>query len=191
MREDKPNTIGTRAKPLKAFARDRRGSAAVEFALVAMPFFYMLFATMETAMIYIAQSSLDFAVTSAQRQIRTGQAQRAGRTAAEMKNMVCAKMQLLMRADCTNALWLDVDSFPSLTGLNLQAPIKNGEIDPAQINYNPGGPDSIVLVRAYYAWKVQTPFLSPVLANMAADRRLVSSARLMRVEPYPTGGPGP
>jgi Flp pilus assembly protein TadG len=150
----------------------------------------MLVATMESAMIYVAQTTLDFGVTVTQRQIRTGAAQRAGRSATEMRTMVCNSMQTMMPVDCTNSLWLDVDSFPSLTGINPASPISNGEIDPGQINYNPGGPDAIVLVRAYYAWKIQTPFLASVLANMSGDRRLVSASRLMRVEPYPVGGRG-
>lgn len=183
-----PQSPAGGARPVRRFARDRRGTAAVEFALVAMPFFYMLFATLETTTIYLAQTTLDFSINSVQRQIRTGQAQRAGRTAADMKALVCQNMRLMLNPDCDKDVWLDVDSFPSLTGLNAIAPIANGDVDPAQMSYDPGGPDSIVLVRAYYAWKIRTPFLSAALSNISGDRRLISSARLMRVEPYPTGG---
>ena len=41
-------------KPLRRFRRDRRGSAAVEFALIATPFFALLFAIIETSIVFFA-----------------------------------------------------------------------------------------------------------------------------------------
>jgi Flp pilus assembly protein TadG len=59
---------------LSRFGRSQDGSAAVEFALVATPFFALLFAIIETALVFFADQALDTAVQSTARLLRTGQA---------------------------------------------------------------------------------------------------------------------
>ena len=46
-------------KALRRFRRNRRGSAAVEFALVAPVFFALLFAIIETAIVFFAGQVLE------------------------------------------------------------------------------------------------------------------------------------
>ena len=64
-----------KTRSLRRFGRARRGSAAVEFAMVILPFFMLTFGLAEVAMLGFAQTSLDFAVSETARQIRTGRAQ--------------------------------------------------------------------------------------------------------------------
>jgi len=170
----------------RSFVRAKDGSAAVEFSLIAMPFFFLMFAMIETAMIYVAQTSLDMAVSDAQRLLRTGEAQSSSMSQTAMRNVVCDRFQQFLPGDCDTQLWLDVDSFPDLGAVSATSPIRNGAVDPAQINYSPGGPEAVVLIRAYYAWTIQTPLFNSILANYGSNQRLLSSTTLMRVEPYPT-----
>ena len=37
----------------QAFAKDRRGAAAVEFAMIAAPFFFLIFGLLEVCLIFI------------------------------------------------------------------------------------------------------------------------------------------
>ncbi len=60
-----------------AFHDDRRGATAVEFAIVAPVFFFLIFLIAETAMIFIAEQVLDNAVFESARLVRTGQAQKS------------------------------------------------------------------------------------------------------------------
>ena len=62
---------------LRRFRRNRRGSAAVEFALVAPVFFALLFAIIETAIVFFASQVLETVTQNSARQIMTGQAQDA------------------------------------------------------------------------------------------------------------------
>ena len=48
-----------KASMLRRFRRNRRGSAAVEFALVAPIFFGLLFAILELAMVFFASQVLE------------------------------------------------------------------------------------------------------------------------------------
>lgn len=115
-----------RMKAFRRFARARCGSAAVEFALVLMPFFLLTFGLAEVAMIGFAQTSLDFAVSETARQIRTGQAQTGGVTEGQIKAQLCDEVNNFIVMGCDGNLFLDVRRFDSFVdaGNNAQAPIR-------------------------------------------------------------------
>src|SRR5215470_4646164 len=62
-------------KLLRRFGRNGRGSAAVEFALVAPMFFALLFAILETALMFFATQVLETITQNSARAVVTGQAQ--------------------------------------------------------------------------------------------------------------------
>src|SRR3954449_11365980 len=85
---------------LRRFRGSRRGSAVVEFALVAPMFFALLFAIIETALMFFASQVLETATQDSARQIMTGQAQNAAMTQAQFKTLVCSKIYAMF--DCVN-----------------------------------------------------------------------------------------
>jgi Flp pilus assembly protein TadG len=66
------------ARAAYRFARHQDGAAAVEFALIAVSFLALLFAILETALVFFAGQTLESAASDAGRLIMTGQAQTAG-----------------------------------------------------------------------------------------------------------------
>jgi Flp pilus assembly protein TadG len=68
--------------PTRRFARAEDAAAAVEFALVAAPFLALIFAILETALVFFADQTLETAASNSARLIMTGQAQMAGRRCA-------------------------------------------------------------------------------------------------------------
>jgi len=89
----------------RRFGRDRDGAAAVEFAIIAFPFFVLLFAVMEIAFMLFLNMMLDSATMGAAREIRTGQMQFSGATADDFWDSVCEKVQVV--ADCNGRLHVD------------------------------------------------------------------------------------
>ena len=67
----------------RRFRRNGRGSAAVEFALVAPVFFALLFAIIETAIMFFASQALETMTQESARLVLTGQAQTASLTRAQ------------------------------------------------------------------------------------------------------------
>ena len=65
---------------LRRFRRNRRGSAAVEFALVAPLFFGVLFAILETAIVFFAGQVLELGTAESARLMMTHQAQDSSMT---------------------------------------------------------------------------------------------------------------
>ena len=69
--------------------------AAVEFGLVALPFFALLFAIIQIGLVFFAGQALEGAVATASRMIRTGQAQQQNFDAAKFKDQICAQIETL------------------------------------------------------------------------------------------------
>src|SRR5437588_9763011 len=107
---------------LRRFRRNRRGSVAVEFALVAPVFFALLFAIIETGIMFFAGQYLETVTQDSARMILTGQAQNAGDTAATFKsNVVCPRIAALF--DCVNGIYIDVKSYPSFSNVTINSQI--------------------------------------------------------------------
>jgi Flp pilus assembly protein TadG len=178
----------TRARKLVAFTRARRlareedGAAAVEFAMVAAPFLALVFAIMETAIVFFAGQALETAVADSARLIMTGQAQTQGFNQTAFKNAVCAKIYGLF--DCQGGVKVDVKTYTQFSSVNLTNPVDaNGNLID-NFTYQPGGPGDIVVVRLYYQWPVYVSLLGFNLADMAAGKRLLVATAAFRNEPY-------
>ena len=72
----------------------------VEFGLVAAPFLALVFAIIETAVVFFAGQALETAVSDSSRLILTGQAQGQNFDVSAFKNAVCNKIYGLF--DCQN-----------------------------------------------------------------------------------------
>lgn len=172
-------------RKLRRFGRAKRGAAAVEFALVVLPFFLLMFGMAEISMIGFAQTSLNNAVSETSRQIRTGQAQMGGVSAGEIRDMLCDELNMFIVMECDGRLYLDVNRFDSFVTAGATAePIQDGEFQDPGFGYVPGAPSDIVVVRAYYRWQVITPMFQSVFANVANGERILISTMMFRNEPY-------
>ena len=170
---------------LRSFRRAQGGHAAVEFGIVAMPFFFMLFAMMELAIVFSISTTLDDAVRGAARRIRTGEMQSVGgANQSTFRTDVCARM-VWLTSHCQTHLSIDVRTYSSFAGANPPNPIQsNGTFNNGAMTFTPGGPEDIVLVRAFYRWPLFTPFLSQALGKLSNNEAVVTSAATFRNEPY-------
>lgn len=173
-----------KGRGLKGLFARRDGAAAVEFALVSIPLFWMIFGMAEFGAMSLVQTNLDNAVAETGRKIRTGVAQGAGMTKAQVEDEICANLNKLMSLSCPNNLFLDVDRYDSFADVGNGTPTSNGAMDTGQLGYTPGGADEVILVRAYYQWEVLTPLFGAIFANMNDGKRLVVSSMLFRNEPF-------
>jgi hypothetical protein len=157
------------------------GTAAVEFALVAAPFFALLFAIMETALVFFASQVLETAAADVGRLVLTGQAQGKSLSQADFKtNEVCTKIMGLF--DCEKGLTVDVKKYSSFASADMSRPVDaNGNVIS---NYQLGGPCDIVVARLIYQFPVYVSLLGFNLADMAGGKRLVVATSVFRNEPY-------
>lgn len=172
-------------RPVCRFHRSEDGATAVEFALVAGPFFLMLFAIFETGLMMFSEYAVENGTARAARMIRTGQVQIAGITASQFKQIVCGRIASFL--DCENRLYVDVRSYTSFSAIASPSAIgSDGELsDDVKVNshFSPGKPLEVVVVNVYYDWKLFTPGLSH-MANLANGRRLLTASAAFRNEPF-------
>jgi Flp pilus assembly protein TadG len=166
-----------------AFAQAKGGTAAIEFALVLAPFVFMLFAVFELALVFWVSTSVENAMFESARRIRTGEVQSAGMGKSGFKSDVCGRMVWLRNA-CMSNLSIDVRTFEQFNDVTSSDPVKDGEIDDASMQFMPGGPEDIVLVRAFMKWKLITPFLSEAMERVDGGYAVVESASTFRNEPF-------
>lgn len=163
--------------------RAREGSTAVEFALIALPFFMLLFAILEIGLILLLDAVVETAVSDTGRLVRTGQAQQQALTPAMMKVKLCAEMSVFA-GDCGNRAYIDVRVIDNFSSPLVPDPTSSGTFNPSLLTFTPGGPGDLVLVRIWYVQPVATPFLSQALSKMTDGKVLLSTTLAFRNEPY-------
>jgi Flp pilus assembly protein TadG len=172
----------------RRFRRNRRGSAAVEFALVAPVFFALLFAIIETAIMFFASQVLETVTQDAARQVMTGQAQAAGYgTAANFKtNVICTTNNVVnVLFDCANGIYIDVKNYPTFAGIVINSQIDAaGNFDPTTLAYQPGNSCDIVVARLFYQWPIFVTGLGYNISNLSGSKRLLVATAAFRNEPY-------
>jgi Flp pilus assembly protein TadG len=167
----------------RRFSCNRRGSAIVEFALVAPVFIALLFAILETAIMFFASQVLETVTQNSARQVLTGTAQGANYTSWSnfRDNVVCPQIPALLT--CAN-IYVDVESFSQFSSAVISTPITNGSFDPSSLGYNPGGPGSTVLVTLYYQWPLFVTGLGYNISNLSGNMRLLQATAAFQSEPY-------
>ncbi len=184
------------------FRADRKGSVAVEFGLVAIPFLALLFAIFQTALVVFTGQVLDTALQDAARLIMTGQAQSmTAQNFATGPNGVCSRITALF--NCTSAynagtLQIDIRTPSSFANAVLTPPTVSGStINWATSNGQPlySNPTSgqLVIVRAAYLEPIYLSFpITFMGANMdsqlktsgSTTSRLIMSTVAFRAEPF-------
>jgi Flp pilus assembly protein TadG len=169
------------AAAVRRLVRQQDGTAAVEFGLIAAPFLALIFAIMETAIVFFAGQALETAVADSSRLIMTGQAQAQNMTQAQFKDAVCAKIYGLF--DCKNGVYVDVKKFTSFESVTMPSPVDGSGNFQNNFGYQPGGPGDIVLVRLFYQYPVYVSLLGFNLSNVNGGKRLLAATAAFRNEP--------
>jgi Flp pilus assembly protein TadG len=174
-------------RAVRRLARKQDGSAAIEFAAIAPIFFCLLFLIFETGLMFWASQTLETAVADTGRLIMTGQAHQQGLNQTSFKDAVCERLKggLL---DCAN-VQIDVQTKPTFEQFNTTPPYDaQGQFQPGQVGYQAGGPNDIVLVRAFYQWPLVIP--RPNHDVTFASTQLLTAAAAFRNEPFNPPVPG-
>ncbi len=164
------------------FCRARKGATAVEFALIAAPFFGTLIAILETTLFLFAQAALQNAATEAGRLFMTGQAQNGGWSASTVESKVCPLISALF--NCNNVVVV-VQNYSDFASASTSAPALYSNGQPiTSFAYNPGTPGEVMVVQLVYKWSVVGGPLGFVLSNLPNGTAEMMGVSAFRVEPY-------
>ncbi|MFT4090421.1 MAG: pilus assembly protein [Asticcacaulis sp.] len=171
-----------RLKDIRGYGRDRKGASAVEFALIAGPLIFMIFACLELALVVLVSVTLENAVDSSARRIRTDNMADIN-SAQTFRENICANMNWL-GGSCMDNLHVDVRTFDSFAQASTPPDvIINGELE-ENMAYEVGNGGAIQLVRAYYTWDMLTPFLKTSVSTLSGGKVALSTTAVFRNEPF-------
>ncbi|TCV61748.1 MULTISPECIES: TadE/TadG family type IV pilus assembly protein [Neorhizobium] len=177
--------------------RSQDGAAAIEFALLALPYFMIVFAILETFVAYTGEQLVANAVDTVARKLRTGSITAANTDRTAFRRTFCDEVSIMIKCSeeeiaTPDKLWLDVRSFPSFADIPGNVPLNTSQdLDTASVNnYSPGAQKTINMVRAYYRWDVITDLLRPYITNIRPSGGrpnyfLIVETATFRNEDYP------
>jgi Flp pilus assembly protein TadG len=150
--------------------RDQAGASLVEFALIALPFFILLYGTFELGFVYWANQELENAAGYGARLVRTGQVQAGGLNQAQLTTAICSQTAVLV--GCTSKLRLDVRSAATLGEITAPVPVNGGGglKDPGEFTFSPGAANDVVLVTTFYQWPRLLSPSDPILRAASVGR---------------------
>lgn len=179
------------------FRRDENGGAAIEFSLLAIPFFLLIFAIIETCLTFGAEQTLNYAVDKMGRELRTGQitfatGEPTDLTEEEFRARLCDELSIFFTcgADADERLFLDLQSYATFADIPTDVPVTAGVLDSGGFGFNPGGAATINMLRAYYIRTIATDMFRPYLANIKksggseTDHYLIVATTAYRNENY-------
>ena len=172
--------IDAKRSTIRRFLGRGEGATAVEFALVAPAFIALLFAILQTALVFFAQQALQTATLQAARQIMTGQAQSANMTQSQFQAAVCANAAGLLKCSGVYAAVQTFTTFPNVTMFN---PISAGKFSSSNMPFSPGAPGDVEVVQVFYQWPVWPGPLSFTLANASGNTDVIVATAAFRNEP--------
>lgn len=169
-----------RLRPFSRLRHDREGAAALEFAILAVPFMLLIFATFETFFAFAGEQLLANAVETMARKIRTGeitfgQGKPTDVTETEFRQLFCDEISILNMCSATEAvsqdkLHLDVRQFASFADMPREVPKVSADefsdLDITGFAFAPGGAKSKNMLRAYYRWQIMTDLMRPYITNI-------------------------
>jgi len=161
--------------------------------MIAPVFLGLLFATFEVSLRFFASQVLETATQDAARTVLTGRAQSnylpdcpsaaPCSPADKFKNYLCDKVPGGVLFDCSR-FYIDIRSYKQFNLVQLDSHIgADGGFVPT-MQYDPGGPGDIVVVRVFYEWPTFVTRLGFNLANLANGNQLLVATATFKNELY-------
>jgi Flp pilus assembly protein TadG len=169
--------------------------AAVEFAMLALPFFLFILGVIGMGLYFFTNSSLDYAVETASRKIRTGEVNTGGSnggnmTVGEFRDLVCTTAKPML--DCSKLAvlvqhasdWSGIAPTSCVDG-NGNITNSTGSKDEFVAKYS-GDASDVVLITLCYQWDLanQFSFLKLGSGGNKGGPAIMQSASAFKSEPY-------
>ncbi|RAZ76462.1 pilus assembly protein [Mesorhizobium atlanticum] len=182
------STVCAKSRP--GFFSDRRGSTAMEFAMLAIPFALLVFAILESCISFAGQEVMANATDDVARQLRTGQIQKSNVTDSSIKQLICNRLQIMVAQNCPG-LQVDLREYSSFAnaataGFRIsgnQIILTQGGSD-TNFTVAPGLAESINMLRVFYKWPVMTDLLAKQMQNFNDGTTLHFASVTWQNEPF-------
>lgn len=177
---------GSRQK--RRFLRNREGSTAIEFAMLAIPFAMLTFAILESCISFAGSQVLANATDNVARQLRTGQLKKAAVTQEIIRTKICEQIDVLVAAGCPGLRFdlRKVDTFKQAADLTIvyTGTGKNRELSSTNFTFTPGESMTRNTLRVFYEWPVVTDFIASSISTLKGGKTLHFASVTWQNEPF-------
>lgn len=171
--------------------RDRDGTTALEFAIVALPFFLFVFAIMGSSLYFFHVGALENAVEAAARKVRTGETVQNSTSIGDFRQSVCKEASTAIDCNKTRILiqsdsnWAGITPQNCLDGNN-QMVNSTGSVEEFVSDYS-GDARSVVLITVCYEWALANTFDFLMLGRGpgGSGSAVMQASTAFRIEPHP------
>ena len=161
------------------------GATAVEFALVAVPFTFLLMGIIEVSLFFAASAVIQGATTDAARLIKTGQIQNSQNTDPQQlfEDRLCDAASVF--ANCER-LQYEVAQLNNYSDYSSYPPSYDDDGNLESSGFTTGGSNDIVMVRVVYRYKLMIPMIAQIFQDSGRSdgTRLIMATVIFQTEPY-------
>lgn len=170
-----------RVNLISKWRKNGKGSVAIEFAFIGVPFILMIVGIIEMALMFTAQNLLESSVSTAAREIRTGAVQQ-GSGEDGFIEVLCNSASALIPCEALQYQVVAMEDFSDVGDFPAATFDENGDLEDQQ--FDAGGVSDVVMIRVAYRYPVKTPMMSLILSNNNDGSRVLFSTVVLQAEPY-------
>lgn len=173
---------------LERFLKNKEGSTAIEFALLALPFTGLVFAIIESSISFTAHQVIANAVEDVARDIRTNELV-AG---SDIHAIICDRIEVLVAHGCPD-LFVNLKAYGSLDDVPLTLPMNasTGDLNPAGFSIDRGVQGEIQQLQVFYKWPYYTDYIGSKLAQLPDRKTLIFATLTWQNEQFQAAPPPP
>lgn len=174
-------------KKMCPWARQEDGVVAVEFALLAIPYFLFIFGIMEVSFLFLNGALLESAIMNAARKVVTGEMHSSGEGEKELALKFRANLcsEMVLTRECEKKIVIDAydvsKDFDGFSGFAKNPPAPPTDPDNPPFDIGQGG--SMIVMRATYTYTMFTPFVGHLVAGADMQLNFTSTVALQN-EPF-------
>jgi Flp pilus assembly protein TadG len=163
------------------FIKNRKGSAAIEFAILALPFLVVIFAIVEIAIMYFVDSGLDAALHKAVRQVRVGTAKTASWDITKFKDVICSDLSYSF--SCSSSIKVRATVISDMNSVTRASGISGGVLSVTE-DFNLGSSGDYILIQAFLPWDPVIKLYSFSSSRLDDGSYVLGAAELFKNEPF-------
>lgn len=166
---------------IKSFGKNRKGAAAIEFALLALPFIAVVFSIVEVAVMFFIDSALDSALHKTVRKMRTGSAITAAWDMNTFKTELCKN--LAYSFSCRSSVLVRSVKVTAIDSITFATPVSGGKLTVTE-TFTLGASGDYILVQAFLPWDPIVSFYTMSSSKLSDGRHVLGATVLFKNEPF-------
>lgn len=163
----------------KNFKENIEGIVAIEFGMIGLPFFLLIFGTLELSLVFMAEINMSQATADTARKLRTGQS--GIETIGQFKADICNKVIFI--PNCISKLKVEVKAHNDFSSIDTSFSLNSDGGLEDNFVFDTIDAGGIATVRTFIEWDLFAKIPNLGLGNLPNNNRLVQGFSAFRREP--------